>query len=116
MYPYADITETFMKLHIGGSYPNLLKLFDFDYNRIKLNVHFTWIPTYMYHLLELLIFIIDGDCVLREVGAEVQETFQHRAFTIVKFEYRRLILADCKVAAYDNKMMIDCDCLEDTEI
>jgi len=70
----------------------------------------------VYHLLELLIFIIDRDCVLREVGAEVQETFEHRAITIVNFEYRRLRRADCKVATYDNTMMIDCDWLEGTEI
>ena len=70
----------------------------------------------MYYLLELLIFITERDCVLRDVGAEVQETFEHRALSIVNFEYRRLRRADCKVAAYDNTMVIDCDCLGDMEI
>jgi len=70
----------------------------------------------MYHLLELLIFINERDCVLREVGAEVQETFERRALSIVNVEYRRLRRANCKVAAYDNTTLMDCDCLEDTGI
>lgn len=70
----------------------------------------------MYHLLEFLIFIIERDCVLREVGAEFQEMFEHRALSIVNIEYRRLRSADFKVAAYDNTMVIGCDYLEDMEI
>jgi len=32
IYPSAGITLIFMKLHIGVSYSNLSKLFDFGYN------------------------------------------------------------------------------------
>lgn len=79
------------------------------------NLRTFYIDTYL-RVPSLRIADLFRDCVLLEVGAEFQETFEHRALSIVKVEYRRLRRDDCKVAAYDNTMVIDCDCLEDMEI